>query len=303
MTPNFVAIGYLIAALCFIAALSSLCSRTSDRPANLIAMIGMAIAVLLTLVSLPNGSAVNGFLILIALALGAGIGLVGVMKIETTAMPQLLAASHSLVGMTAVLVAITALINPHHVNIADPEGRIFDASLFEMGLAAALGAVTFTGSITAAGRLGGILPPFPISLSLRNFLHISLCMAAFLLLIIFMATGSHVAFWMMTFLAFAIGFILLAPIDNADMPVMMSMLNAGAGWAVASIGFTLNLPLLIVTGGVIGSSSSILTHIMSQATNRSVMAVLLGGHVPMVADRYISDDREKTEGVKEPPSG
>ncbi len=277
MSPNIVALGYLVAAICFILALRGLASPTTARQGNVIGIAGMAIAILFTLFNLPSAGIGSYLMMLLALAIGGTIGVVIAKKIEMTAMPQLVAAFHSLVGMAAVFVAAAALTNPHEFGITGADGRIHGASLLEMGLGAVIGAITFSGSVIAFGKLQGVMSSAPILLPARHLINIAVGAAIVLLLIIFMATGSHVAFWLMVLLAFAIGFLLIIPIGGADMPVVVSMLNSYSGWAAAGIGFTLNNPMLIITGALVGSSGAILSYIMCTAMNRSFISVILGG--------------------------
>ncbi len=277
MSPNLVALGYLVAAVCFILALRGLSSPTSARQGNIIGIAGMAIAILFTLFNLPNAGLGSYAMIILALAIGGAAGVVIAKKIEMTAMPQLVAAFHSLVGMAAVFVAAAALTNPGEFNITNASGAIKGISLFEMGLGAVIGAITFSGSVIAFGKLQGVMSSAPIMLPARHMINIGMGVAILLLLIIFMTTESHVAFWLMTLFAFAIGFLLIIPIGGADMPVVVSMLNSYSGWAAAGIGFTLNNPMLIITGALVGSSGAILSYIMCKAMNRSFISVILGG--------------------------
>ncbi len=277
MSPNLVALGYLVAAVCFILALRGLSSPTSARQGNTIGIVGMAIAVLFTLFNLPNAGFGSFLMIVIALGIGGAIGVMVAKKIEMTAMPQLVAAFHSLVGMAAVFVAAAALTNPDDFGITKPDGTIKAISLFEMGLGSVIGAITFSGSVIAFGKLQGIMSSAPIMLPARHLVNIGIGVAIFVLLLAFMGSESYTAFWLMTLLAFAIGFLLIVPIGGADMPVVVSMLNSYSGWAAAGIGFTLNNPMLIVTGALVGSSGAILSYIMCKAMNRSFISVILGG--------------------------
>jgi NAD(P) transhydrogenase subunit beta len=277
MSPNIVILGYLVAAVCFILALRGLSSPTTARQGNIIGIAGMAIAILFTLFSLQNAGIGSYLLIILALAIGGAAGVVIAKKIEMTAMPQLVAAFHSLVGMAAVFVAAAALNNPGEFGITDAEGHIHGASLFEMGLGTVIGAITFSGSVIAFAKLQALMKSAPIMLPMRHVINIGVGVAILLLLIVFVATGSQLAFWAMTLLAFAIGFLLIIPIGGADMPVVVSMLNSYSGWAAAGIGFTLNNPMLIITGALVGSSGAILSYIMCKAMNRSFISVILGG--------------------------
>jgi NAD(P) transhydrogenase subunit beta len=277
MSANVVALGYLVAAVCFILALRGLSSPTTARQGNLIGIAGMAIAILFTLFHLPNAGAGSYLMILLALAIGGALGVAIALKIRMTAMPQLVAAFHSLVGLAAVLVAAAALTNPAEFGITRADGTIKGASLFEMGLGTIIGAITFSGSVIAFAKLQALMGSAPILLPARHLINIAIAALIFLLLILFIASGSQAAFWLMTLLAFAIGFLLIVPIGGADMPVVISMLNSYSGWAAAGIGFTLNNPMLIVTGALVGSSGAILSYIMCRAMNRSFISVILGG--------------------------
>ena len=274
---NVVAVGYLAAAVCFILALRGLSSPATARQGNIIGIAGMAIAMLFTLFTLPHASLGNYLLILIGVAIGGGIGVVIARRIPMTAMPQLVAGFHSLVGMAAVFVAAAALYNPVEFHITTPTGAIKGLSLLEMGLGALIGAITFSGSVIAFAKLQALMRSAPILLPQRHLINVAIGAAILLLLIAFIATGSAVVFWLMTLLAFAIGFLLIMPIGGADMPVVISMLNSYSGWAAAGIGFTLQNPALIITGALVGSSGAILSYIMCRAMNRSFISVILGG--------------------------
>jgi NAD(P) transhydrogenase subunit beta len=277
MNPNVVALGYLVAAVCFILALRGLSSPTTARRGNLIGIAGMAIAILFTLFHLPNAGIGSYFVLLVALAIGGAIGVVIARQIKMTAMPQLVAAFHSLVGMAAVFVAAAALTNPAEFGITDATGSIKVASRLEMGLGVIIGAITFSGSVIAFAKLQALMRSAPILLPQRHLINGGTAALIILLLIIFVAGGSEAAFWLMTLLSFAIGFLLIIPIGGADMPVVISMLNSYSGWAAAGIGFTLHNPMLIVTGALVGSSGAILSYIMCHAMNRSFVSVILGG--------------------------
>ena len=274
---NVVALGYLAAAVCFILALRGLSSPTTARHGNLIGIAGMAVAILFTLFTLPHASLGSYFMILLGVAIGGAIGVVIALRIPMTAMPQLIAGFHSLVGMAAVLVAAAALYNPAEFHITTPTGAIKGLSLLEMGLGAIIGAITFSGSVIAFAKLQALMRSAPILLPQRHLINAGLGAAILLLLVVFIATGSAFVFWLMTLLAFAIGFLLIVPIGGADMPVVISMLNSYSGWAAAGIGFTLQNPALIITGALVGSSGAILSYIMCRAMNRSFVSVILGG--------------------------
>jgi proton-translocating NAD(P)+ transhydrogenase subunit beta len=277
MTPNLVALGYLVAAVCFILALRGLSSPTTARQGNLIGIAGMAIAILFTLFHLPNAGIGSYLMLLLGLAIGGAVGVVIALRIQMTAMPQLVAAFHSLVGMAAVFVAAAALTNPAEFGITDPAGGIRGSSRLEMGLGVIIGAITFSGSVIAFAKLQALMRSAPILLPARHLINGATGALIVVLLIIFVAGGSHAAFWLMTLLAFAIGFLLIVPIGGADMPVVISMLNSYSGWAAAGIGFTLHNPMLIITGALVGSSGAILSYIMCRAMNRSFVSVILGG--------------------------
>jgi NAD(P) transhydrogenase subunit beta len=274
---NVVALGYLAAAVCFILALRGLSSPATARQGNRIGIAGMAIAILFTLFTLPHASLASYLLILIGVAIGGAIGVVIALRIPMTAMPQLIAGFHSLVGMAAVLVAAAALYNPAEFHITAPTGAIKGLSLLEMGLGAIIGAITFSGSVIAFAKLQALMRSAPILLPQRHVINAGLGAAILVLLIVFIATGSALVFWLMTLLAFAIGFLMIVPIGGADMPVVISMLNSYSGWAAAGIGFTLQNPALIITGALVGSSGAILSYIMCRAMNRSFISVILGG--------------------------
>ncbi|MBB4266282.1 NAD(P)(+) transhydrogenase (Re/Si-specific) subunit beta [Roseospira visakhapatnamensis] len=264
---------YLVAAVCFILALRGLSSPTSARQGNLFGMIGMGIAVLTTLIA-PN--VVNYLPMALAVAIGGGVGAVVARKVKMTALPQLVAAFHSLVGMAAVLVAWAALLTPENYGIGTV-GSLPVASMIEMSLGLAIGAITFSGSVVAFAKLQGLVSGSPVTFTGQHKLNAALGIAMLVLLVIFCATESYTVFLLLTALAFALGFLLIIPIGGADMPVVISMLNSYSGWAAAGIGFTLGNPLLIVAGALVGSSGAILSYIMCKGMNRSIFNVILGG--------------------------
>jgi H+-translocating NAD(P) transhydrogenase subunit beta len=295
VSANLAAFGYLIAAVCFILALRGLSSPASSRAGNRLGMAGMAIAIVVTLLG-PGGSVPMWLLVFLGLIIGGGIGYVVAQRIAMTAMPQLVAAFHSLVGLAAVFVAAGAFLSPEDFGILNAAGEIRGLSLFEMGLGTIIGAITFSGSLIAFGKLQAKLPPAvegrlgplkpvvtaamssrPILLPQRHVINIAVAAAILVLLGVVMATESGIAFLLMTLLAFALGFLLIIPIGGADMPVVVSMLNSYSGWAAAGIGFTLQNPMLIITGALVGSSGAILSYIMCRAMNRSFISVILGG--------------------------
>ena len=312
MSSNLAAIGYLVAAICFILALRGLSSPASSRQGNRLGMIGMTIAILVSLALLPHPGGMAYLLIVLGIAIGGGIGYLVAQRIEMTAMPQLVAAFHSLVGLAAVFVAVGAFLSPADFGIADPDGSIHTLSRLEMGLGIIIGAITFSGSLIAFGKLQAKFPPQveavlaplmpilrpamssrPILLPGRHVINAVVGAAILLLLIWFIATAHSLPFLLMTLLAFAIGFLLIIPIGGADMPVVVSMLNSYSGWAAAGIGFTLKNPMLIITGALVGSSGAILSYIMCRAMNRSFISVILGGFGE-TASAGTADDTEKT---------
>ncbi len=295
MDVNVAGIGYLVAAVCFILALRGLSHPSTSQAGNRFGMIGMALAVVITLLIVPDPSVATYGLIAVAVALGGAVGYYIAQNIAMTAMPQLVAGFHSLVGMAAVFVAAAALLNPAAFGLLGPTG-IKPLSLFEMGLGAIIGAITYTGSVIAFLKLQGSFPPKvenalgplkgpikaamsskPILLPARHVINAGLGIALVVLLIAFLMTESAGIFLVMVLLAFLLGVLLIIPIGGADMPVVVSMLNSYSGWAAAGIGFTLNNQMLIITGALVGSSGAILSYIMCKAMNRHFVSVILGG--------------------------
>ena len=266
-------LAYLTAAVLFILALRGLSSPTTARRGNQYGMAGMALAVLTTL-TLPQVE--SYFWILVAIAIGGGVGYVIARGIAMTAMPQLVAAFHSLVGLAAVLIAMAALWSPEAYGIGAP-GEIHFGSLIEMGLGAIIGAITFTGSIIAFAKLQGLMSGAPLRFMGQHKLNAMLGIGCVALLVIFCLSESQFFFVLMILVALALGVLLIVPIGGADMPVVVSMLNSYSGWAAAGIGFTLSNPLLIIAGALIGASGAILSYIMCKAMNRSIFNVILGG--------------------------
>ncbi|MBM3516667.1 MAG: NAD(P)(+) transhydrogenase (Re/Si-specific) subunit beta [Alphaproteobacteria bacterium] len=273
MPANLAALAYLIAGVCFIMALRGLSSPVSARRGNVFGIAGMIIAVLTTL---ADPGVVGYELIAVALLVGGAIGTFVALRIQMTAMPQLVAAFHSLVGMAAVLVATAALYNPAAYGIGSA-GDIRLASLIEMSLGVAIGAVTFSGSVVAFAKLQGIVGGSPVVFPGQHWLNLALGLAILAAAAAFCAEQSTGAFWVMTALAFVVGVLVIVPIGGADMPVVISMLNSYSGWAAAGIGFTLENTALIITGALVGSSGAILSYIMCRAMNRSFISVILGG--------------------------
>src|SRR5262245_7478871 len=276
MHPNIVALLYLIAGVLFILALRGLSSPETSRQGNLFGMIGMAIAIGTTLASSPPAGVWAWGLVVLGLAIGGSIGAVIARRVPMTAMPELVAAFHSLVGMAAVLVAAAALYAPAAFGIGTV-GHIHGASLVEMSIGVAIGAVTFTGSVIAFLKLSARMSGAPILLPARHVINIALAVAIVLLIVWFARSESHVAFWLLALAAFLFGVLIIIPIGGADMPVVISMLNSYSGWAAAGIGFTLGNSALIITGALVGSSGAILSYLMCKGMNRSFISVILGG--------------------------
>jgi NAD(P) transhydrogenase subunit beta len=263
---------YLISAICFIMALRGLSGPETAQQGVKFGIAGMGIAIATTLFVATH----SWFLILLGVAIGGSIGAFIAKKIEMTALPQLVAAFHSLVGLAAVFVGIAAFFNPEAYNI----GTISDiktGSLIEMSLGLAIGAVTFTGSIIAWGKLQGVISGKPVTFPKQHFLNALLGATLVALIILLCITESVTIFWALILLAALLGILMIIPIGGADMPVIVSMLNSYSGWAAAGIGFTLQNDLLIITGALVGASGAILSYIMCKAMNRSFISVILGG--------------------------
>ena len=276
MSANIAALAYLVSGALFILALRGLSSPETSRRGNLLGMVGMAIAVVTTLVLADIAEGLTWGLIVLGVGIGGGAGAVIARKIPMTAMPQLVAAFHSLVGLAAVLVAAAALYTPDAYGIGTV-GAISAASLTEMSIGAGVGAVTFTGSVVAFTKLQGLVSGRPVVFPGQHLLNAALGVSIVVLVVWFCRTESHAAFWLLTLLAFAIGVLIIIPIGGADMPVVVSMLNSYSGWAAAGIGFTLENTALIITGALVGSSGAILSYIMCKGMNRSFFSVILGG--------------------------
>ena len=276
MSPNLVALLYLVAGVLFILALRGLSSPDSSRRGNLFGMIGMTIAVLTTLGSHPPATPAAWGLVLGGIGVGGGIGAVIARRVPMTSMPELVAAFHSLVGMAAVLVAAAAFYAPAAFDIGT-HGHIHGASLIEMSLGVAIGAVTFTGSVIAFLKLSGRMSGKPITLPGRHIVNLALAAALIFFIYGFFISQSAIDFWIITGVSLALGVLIIIPIGGADMPVVISMLNSYSGWAAAGIGFTLGNSALIITGALVGSSGAILSYIMCKGMNRSFISVILGG--------------------------
>ncbi len=276
MSANVVALLYLVSGVLFIMALRGLSSPETSRQGNFLGIAGMTIAVLTTLGSHPPVGMSAWVLVVGGLALGGGIGAVIARRVPMTSMPELVAAFHSLVGLAAVLVAAAAFYAPEAFAIGKV-GAIKQASLVEMSLGVAIGAVTFTGSIIAFLKLSGRMSGAPIMFPGRHVVNIGLFAALVFFVYGLVVSQSQIDFWLITGIALVLGILIIIPIGGADMPVVISMLNSYSGWAAAGIGFTLGNMALIITGALVGSSGAILSYIMCKGMNRSFISVILGG--------------------------
>ena len=275
MSPNLSAIFYLISGVLFILALRGLSSPETSRRGNFFGILGMAIAIIVTFLSIENFS--SGFIyVLILLLIGGSVGAFIAFKIPMTAMPELVAGFHSLVGLAAVFVAISAFLNPEVFNLGTV-GNIKLSSLIEMSIGATVGAITFSGSIIAFLKLRGIMSGSPITFKGQHLLNALILISIIVLIYLLCSAQSSNLFWSLVGISFLIGFLLIIPIGGADMPVVISMLNSYSGWAAAGIGFTLENTALIITGALVGSSGAILSYIMCKGMNRSFFNVILGG--------------------------
>ncbi len=276
MGANLVGLLYLVSGVLFIQALRGLSSPETSGRGNFLGIAGMTIAVLTTLGSHPPADAVGWGLVVGGMAIGGTIGAVIARKVPMASMPELVAAFHSLVGLAAVLVAAGAFYAPADFGIGAP-GHIHQASLIEMSLGVAIGALTFTGSVIAFLKLSARMSSAPIMLPVRHIVNIALALALVFFVYRFYGSQSQFDFWIITALALLLGILMIIPIGGADMPVVISMLNSYSGWAAAGIGFTLGNSALIITGALVGSSGAILSYIMCHAMNRSFVSVILGG--------------------------
>jgi H+-translocating NAD(P) transhydrogenase subunit beta len=273
MTENLAALLYLVASVCFIMALKGLSSPETSRHGNIYGIAGMVIAIGTTL-ALPIMSGYLG--IAIAIIIGGAAGTFIALRIQMTALPQLVAAFHSLVGLAAVCVAAAAFYAPDAYGIGSP-GAIHRESLVEMSLGTAIGAITFTGSVVAFAKLQALITGAPLVFPGQHPLNAVLGVLLVILIVYFVLDQSALLFWLIVLLSLALGLLLILPIGGADMPVVISMLNSYSGWAACGIGFTLGNSLLIVTGALVGSSGAILSYIMCKGMNRSIFNVILGG--------------------------
>jgi len=290
ISANLSAVFYLISGILFILALRGLSSPDTSRQGNYFGIVGMVIAIIVTFLSVGNFST-SLIYVIIFLIIGGAIGSFIAFKIPMTAMPELVAGFHSLVGLAAVFVAIAAYLNPEAFNLGNI-GNIKLASLIEMSIGAAVGAITFSGSIIAFLKLRGIMSGSPITFKGQHFLNLILGIAIFVLIFYLCKIQSDNIFWTLIAISFLVGVLLIIPIGGADMPVVISMLNSYSGWAAAGIGFTLENTALIITGALVGSSGAILSYIMCKAMNRSFVSVILGG---FGADSSSDDLKEKKD--------
>jgi H+-translocating NAD(P) transhydrogenase subunit beta len=297
ISANLSAVFYLISGILFILALRGLSSPDTSRQGNYFGIAGMIIAIIVTFLSVGNFST-SLIYVIIFLIIGGAIGSFIAFKIPMTAMPELVAGFHSLVGLAAVFVAIAAYLNPEAFNLGNI-GNIKLASLIEMSIGAAVGAITFSGSIIAFLKLRGIMSGSPITFSGQHFLNLILGIIIFVLIFYLCKNQSNNIFWTLITISFLVGVLLIVPIGGADMPVVISMLNSYSGWAAAGIGFTLENTALIITGALVGSSGAILSYIMCKAMNRSFVSVILGGF----GAENSSDDLKEKKDQKPVKSG
>src|ERR1700689_3986806 len=276
MSASLTSLAYLVAAVLFILALRGLSSPVTSRQGNRFGMIGMAVAIVATL--LHHGMDGLGYgLIILGLLIGGGTGVVVARRIQMSALPQLVAAFHSLVGLAAVFVAAAALNAPEAFGIGVP-GAIHTQSLVEMSLGLGIGAITFSGSLIAFAKLQALMKGAPITFGGQHYLNLGLAILLAILVLAFVLTGGdQILFWLIALLSLTLGFLIIIPIGGADMPVVVSMLNSYSGWAAAGIGFTIQNLALIITGSLVGASGAILSYIMCKGMNRSIINVLLGG--------------------------
>ena len=275
MSASLTSLAYLVAAVLFILALRGLSHPTTSQQGNRFGMIGMGVACGATL--LQHGMTVSGYgLILLGVLIGGGIGTIIARRIQMTALPQLVAAFHSLVGLAAVFVAAAALNAPEAFGIGTAD-HVHTESLVEMALGLAIGAITFSGSLIAFAKLQGIMKGAPLIFNGQHKLNLGIGILLVVLVVLFVLTGNQALFWLIALTALTLGFLLILPIGGADMPVVVSMLNSYSGWAAAGIGFTIQNLALIITGSLVGASGAILSYIMCKGMNRSIINVLLGG--------------------------
>ncbi len=285
MSMSLVTLLYLIASVCFIQALKGLSHPTSSIRGNLFGMIGMAIAALTTaalIVQISGGKAEGMAWVILGLVVGGGYGAYRAKTVEMTKMPELVAFFHSMIGLSAVFIAGAAAVEPWAFGIVAKGGSIPFGNRFELALGAAIGAITFSGSVIAFGKLSGtykfrLFQGAPVQFKGQHMLNLVLGLAMLAFIVGYTITQSNVDFALLIALAFILGVLIIIPIGGADMPVVVSMLNSYSGWAAAGIGFSLNNAMLIVAGSLVGSSGAILSYIMCKAMNRSFFNVILGG--------------------------
>ncbi len=287
MSMNLVVLLYLVASICFIQALKGLSHPTTSRIGNVFGMSGMGIAAITTLaliykLAMDSGSSANFLNVFAAIVVGGGVGTIMAKRVEMTKMPELVAFMHSMIGLSAVAIAVAAVAEPLALGINLVEGYIPLGNRFELFLGTFVGAITFSGSVIAFGKLSGkyklrIFRGAPIVFSGQHFLNLVLALLMVGAGLWFFVTQDWLPFILMTAIAFVLGVLIIIPIGGADMPVVVSMLNSYSGWAAAGIGFSLNNPMLIIAGSLVGSSGAILSYIMCKAMNRSFFSVILGG--------------------------
>ncbi|MVV47287.1 NAD(P)(+) transhydrogenase (Re/Si-specific) subunit beta [Pseudomonas sp. PB120] len=287
MSMNLVTSLYLIASVCFIQALKGLSHPTTSRRGNLFGMLGMGLAILTTvglIYKLGAELAHDGIVyVIVGLLIGGTVGSIMAKRVEMTKMPELVAFMHSMIGLAAVFIAVAAVVEPQSLGIVQQLGDAIPAgNRLELFLGAAIGAITFSGSVIAFGKLSGkykfrLFQGAPVQFTGQHKLNLLIGLATLALGVTFMLTGDYTAFTVMLALAFVLGVLIIIPIGGADMPVVVSMLNSYSGWAAAGIGFSLNNSMLIIAGSLVGSSGAILSYIMCKAMNRSFFNVLLGG--------------------------
>jgi len=285
MSMNLVTILYLVASVCFIQALKGLSHPTTSIRGNLFGMIGMAIAAVTTaalIAKIAGGIGIGMAWILLGLLVGGAYGAWRAKTVEMTKMPELVAFFHSMIGLAAVFIAVAAVAEPHAFQIVAKGQAIPTGNRFELFLGAAIGAITFSGSVIAFGKLSGtykfrLFQGAPVTFAGQHMINLALGLAAIGFGLVFTFTENWPAFFAMLALSFVLGVTLIIPIGGADMPVVVSMLNSYSGWAAAGIGFSLNNAMLIIAGSLVGSSGAILSYIMCKAMNRSFFNVILGG--------------------------
>jgi NAD(P) transhydrogenase subunit beta len=285
MSMNVVTLLYLIASICFIQALKGLSHPTTSIRGNLFGMVGMAIAVVTTgalIVKLAGGSALGLGWVLLGLLIGGTAGTIMAKRVEMTKMPELVAFMHSMIGLAAVFIAVAAAVEPWAFGITTKGGAIPHGNRLELALGAAIGAITFSGSVIAFGKLSGkykfrLFQGAPVVFKGQHILNLVLGLAALFFILAYTVSEVRFDFWMLLVVAFVLGVLIIIPIGGADMPVVVSMLNSYSGWAAAGIGFSLNNSMLIIAGSLVGSSGAILSYIMCKAMNRSFFNVILGG--------------------------